>query len=251
MPRARSCGGIALVVGILCLPGAVDVAPALAAGPVASALATGPVRGVERIGLVEKGHRVPAPVLARAAAILTYQVNHQLRRFWPGPKIDVEPVAGHVPAAWDLIELVGSRSPPRTGGYHSFGAHGRLLAVVYLQRWGPTTWTVGASHELIEMLEDPLGDSVSFNYLEEVCDPVQFVWYWLHGMYVSDFVTPSWFTDGAAPWDMAGQVHAPRTFARGGEEEYDAAGHWEFIGPGAVMAQYPKPLRLRRMPRDR
>jgi hypothetical protein len=228
-----------MIVGALfLLPRAVVATPALAS--------TG--RGVERIALIEHGHRVSAPVLKRGAEILTYQVNHQMRRVWPGPKVEVRPVTGHVPNDWGMIALLGSRSPARTGGYHTIGAHGRLLAVVYLQRWGPH-WTVGASHEMLEMLEDPIGETESSNYLEEICDPVQFVWYWLHGMWVSDFVTPSWFTAGPGPWDEAGQVHAPRSFPPGGEEDYDAATGWEEIGPGAVESHYPKPLRVRRIPR--
>ena len=219
------------------------------AAPGASARASAGPNGVERIALVEEhGHRVSAQALARGAAILTYQVNHQLRRFWPGPRVEVQPVRDHVPSTWGMIELVGSRSPARTGGYHTTGARGRLLAVIYLQRWGPH-WTVGASHELLEMLEDPVGDTESSGYLEEVCDPVQFVWYWLHGMYVSDFVTPSWFTGGPGPWDMAGRLHAPRAFGPGGEEDYHMSSGWKEVGPGAVMTRYPKPLRVRRIPR--
>lgn len=210
-----------------------------------SAVAASPPQALERIAIVEHGHRVSRDVLARDARILTYQVNDQLRHFWPGPRVDIEPVHGHVPASRPLIDLSGSRSPAGTGGYHTTGARGRLLAVIYLQRWG-SHWTVGASHELLEMLVDPIGETESSSYLEEVCDPVQFVWYWLHGAWVSDFVTPSWFTGGPGPWDMAGQIHAPRTFARGGEEDYHTAAGWHEIGPGAVMTRYPKPLRVRR-----
>jgi hypothetical protein len=234
MPTARRCWGIAAILGALSL----TCAPARASAP---------PQHVERIALIEHGHRVSRSALARGAEILTYQVNHQLRRFWPGPKVAVQSVKGHVPPTWGMIVLVGTRSPRLTGGYHTTGAHGRLLAVVYSQRWG-RHWTVGASHELLEMLQDPVGDSESSSYLEEICDPVQFVWYWLHGMYVADFVTPSWFTNGPGPWDVAGRLHAPRTFARGGEEDYDTAAGWHWIGPGAVMTRPPKPVRLRRIP---
>ena len=236
MPRVRRCGGIAAIVGALFLAFAAEGG---------SALAPSPAQALERIAIVQHGHRVSRKVLARDAQILTDQVNDQLRRFWLGPRVDIEPVRGHVPATWPLIDLSGSRSPARTGGYHTTGAHGRLLAVIYLQRWG-RHWTVGASHELLEMLQDPIGDTENSDYLEEVCDPVQFVWYWLRGVYVSDFVTPSWFSAGPGPWDMAGRLHAPRTFGRGGEEDYHTAAGWHEIGPGAVMAHYPKPLRVRR-----
>jgi hypothetical protein len=65
------------------------------------------------------------------------------------------------------------------------------------------TWTVQLSHEVVEMLVDPdlTGD--------EVCDPVEEDAYRLDGVWVSDFVTPAWFTGGGGPFDQMRLVGRP------------------------------------------
>jgi hypothetical protein len=94
------------------------------------------------------------------------------------------------------------------------------------------------------MLVDPAGDSISNDLLEEICDPVAFVWYRLEGRYVADFVTPAWFTAGSGPWDAGGFLRGARTFAPGGEEDAHVNGRWVWIGPGAGARRYPKPVEL-------
>lgn len=201
--------------------------------------------GSQPVALVLNGHGLTSQSLRQGADVLAYQFNHQLRRFWGGPKIEFR-IVRHAPVGWPVVQLLSSQRPPATGGYHANGVGGRPVAGVYLRWWG-ANWTVGASHELLEMFEDPAGDSISSDYLEEVCDPVQFVWYRLHGMFVSDFVTPAWFSGGLGPWDLAGRLHAPYSFARGGEEDHYGDGRWNWIGPGADMRKSPRPLKLRRV----
>src|SRR5437588_4673608 len=204
MSRARRCWQIVLILLALS-------APLTAADPWRAVNRSAPA-GSQPVALVEHGAAISRRELAHGAEVLTYQVDHQMRRFWNVPAIDVRPFRGHrPPAGWPVIELVRSPAPPRTRGYHTTDPGGRPLAVVFLRKWR-SDWTVGASHELLEMLVDPQGESVSFEYLEEVCDPVQFLWYKLRGVYVSDFVTPSWYADAAGPWDIGGRLRAADSF---------------------------------------
>jgi hypothetical protein len=233
MARSRvACWAVALAITFTALGGVARAASQPAAQPVA---------------LVARGHALSPQALTRGAAALDYQVNRQLRRYWSVPTVSLRVFRGTPPAAWPAIYLVGSRPPAYTAGWHDIGASGRVIATVYLRKWRHN-WTVGASHELLEMLIDPQGESISGGYLEEVCDPVSFVWYSVDGMYVSDFVTPAWFTGGLGPWDIGGRLHSPQSFARGGEEDSDRTGRWIWIGPGAHMHRMPRPVRLGRLP---
>jgi hypothetical protein len=63
------------------------------------------------------------------------------------------------------------------------------------------------SHEMLEMLADPGDDG------REVCDPVEDGSYRVDGVWVSDFATPAWFTDGRGPFDESRLVdHAHQRF---------------------------------------
>lgn len=213
--------------------------PAMARAPRADAATP----AVQQIALVDRSRGLASTALERGVRALTYQVNHQLRRFWTTPPIRLHVVRNRPRTPIPVIELLGAKVPRRTGGYHTAGPSGRLLAAVYLRRWGPN-WTVAASHELLEMLIDPQGETVQSDYLEEICDPVQFVWYRIGGVYVSDFVTPAWFSAADGPWDLAGRLGGARRFARGGEEDNHSTGRWTWIGPGAHMNQNPRPIKL-------
>jgi hypothetical protein len=228
-------------VAVASLAGLVCEAPAAASAPSLKGDASAPP--AQRIALLDRSRSLSATALERGARALTYQVNRQVRRFWTTPPIQLNVVRRRPRAPIPVIELLGAKVPRRTGGYHTAGPSGRLQAAVYLRRWGPN-WTVAASHELLEMLIDPQGETIASDYLEEICDPVQFVWYRIGDVYVSDFVTPAWFSAAGGPWDLAGRLAGARRFARGGEEDNHSTGRWTWIGPGAHMKQNPPPIKL-------
>lgn len=82
-------------------------------------------------------------------------------------------------------------------------------------------WSVLASHEMIEMLVDPWGDLTTpgwspedgwVEYVVEVCDPCQNVFYQIGDVPVSDFVTPRYYdpeTAREASYSFTGRVRAP------------------------------------------
>ena len=66
------------------------------------------------------------------------------------------------------------------------------------------SWPALASHEILELLVDPYGNrliaaahaldaSRRVEYLLEICDPCQQIWYTVNGVPVSDFYTPRYF----------------------------------------------------------
>ena len=76
----------------------------------------------------------------------------------------------------------------------------------YAQIEGDNGWTVTASHEMLEMLVDPLGhkfrsdpdidpdsDKHLVNYLVEVGDPCEIYAYTINGVQVSDFITQDYY----------------------------------------------------------
>jgi hypothetical protein len=98
--------------------------------------------------------------------------------------------------------------------------HGKPFAEIQ----AGTDWSITASHELLEMLVDPLGkklmsdkdidpnsDGHQVQYLVEVGDPVEVFAYQINGVSLSDFITPE-FYDVNAPagtsFDFLNQLHA-------------------------------------------
>jgi hypothetical protein len=83
-------------------------------------------------------------------------------------------------------------------------------------------WSITASHEMLEMLVDPLGhklrsdpdidpasDRHQVQYLVEVGDPCEIFAYSINGINVSDFITPEFYDTNAAPgalFDFLGRL---------------------------------------------
>jgi hypothetical protein len=136
------------------------------------------------------------------------------------------------PATWWLTVLDNS-DHAGVLGYHdrtSAGLpHGKVFAGTDLLRGH--SWTVTASHELLEMLADPDVSLVTFVqtdahtsrlYAYEVADPCEADQYGydIDGTTVSDFVMPAWFESfwaaGATQFDQQGLITAPLTVLAGG-----------------------------------
>jgi len=117
-------------------------------------------------------------------------------------------------------------------GYHDVTASGLPIGKIFARSDlnNGTSWTVTASHELLEMLGDPeinmtilvQPDANSGTlYAYEVCDACeddQFG-YDIDGTLVSDFVFPSWFQPSltsAAQFDFQKKISAPLQLLAGG-----------------------------------
>lgn len=143
--------------------------------------------------------------------------------------------AGHLP----VVVVAGRRLPAKRRAFHLM-AGGQSAALV---EYGDD-WTVGASHELIEMLCDPMGtrtipgpslvDELQASgaaeardhepqglveYLMEVCDPCEGSTYAIDGIRVSDFVTPQFYglpSQSGNRYSFRGALTAPLGLNAGG-----------------------------------
>jgi hypothetical protein len=212
-------------------PASATVAPG--AAPVVRPLTPTPRAKPVTVALINASTVVSDAEVEAVAHALNVQVNRDYMPIW-GTDCNVVPVRkGKAPpkGAWWLTVLDNSDVAGALG-YHDltpdFNPCGNIFAATD-QHYG-LKWSVTASHELLEMLEDPWvnicaqaedasGNVVLFAY--EVCDQVESDEdsYEIDGVSVSNFVTPAWFgaTEGyKGKYDFLGILKAPFTLAKGG-----------------------------------
>ena len=161
----------------------------------------------------------------RSAAVLA---GHGYCTYLPNPK--------KIPAGVWPVQLVKSL-PPGEGGFHS-DKHKQPYSKVIASKTDPT-WTIDASHEILEMLVDPYGNRMQssvaieivkgkiqdgtgqFGYLVEACDPCEdnSYAYTINGVAVSDFITPHYYDPLVTPgtrYSFTGAIKGPRQILPGG-----------------------------------
>jgi len=181
---------------------------------------------IDYVALVSLTSRVPARRLMEAAAALQKQVTRDFGPLWGIQATvnafdDLTSVPNdyyHVIVFGDPAELRGrieqeigeplalrlidAFEGKRLQGIHVNTFTRQPFALVLAE--DDDTWTVGASHEVLELLVDPFGCRLvaaahprfpeqRVKYLVEVCDPCQTAWYTVNGVRVSDFYTPRYF----------------------------------------------------------
>ena len=188
-----------------------------------------------KVALVSKTVEVRFEDTTRVAAALTMQVSRDVTPIW-GIQATVRafPDVRQVPAGYWPIFVV-TNLPPDEGGFH-WTRHKQPYAEVE----AGDTWSLSASHELIEMLVDPSGSrlvagpelvltngSIGDNpqkqveYLIEACDPCEsgdFA-YLIEDVVVSDFFTPHYHDPVVSPgtrYSFTGALTHPRHVLPGG-----------------------------------
>ncbi len=176
-----------------------------------------------QIALVRHDERVPMEEILAVAAALQTQATRDVAPAWGVQGIisafekleDVPP--GYFPLL--LVEDVQ--------GGHGYHVPGQGLPMAVVQYTAGTAWSVLASHEMIEMLVDPAGNLTTpvwtpddgwRQYIVEVCDPCQDVFYLIGDVAVSDFVTPDYYdpsTTRDVPYSFTGALRAPLTLTAG------------------------------------
>lgn len=197
------------------------------------------------VALIDRSTIATAVDLDALAKALTIQVGH-LADAGYNVFANVKAYRREPPAdAWQLV-ILDDTDQADALGYHTTTPEGHPLGRVFVRTVTEMglNWTVTASHELIEMLVDPwavlavdLGDGTWVAW--EACDPVEAdaYGYLINGVAVSDFITPAWFTPGAAgPYDYRGHLHRPLALLPGGYAAVQRDGEWT-----NVMAQRPSP----------
>lgn len=211
--------------------------------------------------LVHRSLEAPrAASLDRVARALQTQLDRDLDPAW-GVRARLA-VADGVPWAagtWPIYVV----DEPRTGlGVH-VDRHGRPYAEV---RAGEH-WSLAASHALLEMLADPEGrrfmlgrcpgsrsPRCQVGYLVEVCDPCQVYDYTIHGVLVSNFVTPDYYRADApagTALDYMRELRRPLQVPPGCYLSWrdPGDGHWHQKGPDGVVVRSSRPVAPDRNPR--
>jgi hypothetical protein len=177
---------------------------------------------------------------------------------WPQAEVAfLDPTAAINPGQWSLI-LLDDTDQAGALGYHDLpqAENGMPIGYVFAKtdaQYG-LSWTVTASHELLEMLADPwiekvalhqIGETGALLYSYEVCDACEddALGYDINGVRVSDFVYPAWFQDwrpnGSTKFDHTGAIDAPFRLAGGG--------YISTFTPGTGWQQVSAPGRNARM----
>jgi hypothetical protein len=193
---------------------------------------------VLQVGLVDKTGKLDKQLVHSVAAALNVQVIRDLQPFWdvqatviylPDPK--------HIPiGVWPAFLV--DNLPPGEGGVHMDKNNQPFSLIVASPE--SDGWTVAASHEVLEMLVDPLGNRMQtsravevdnggtihdgpgeVSYLVEACDPCEAdsFSYLIQGVAVSDFLTPHFYDPVTTPgtrYSFTGAISAPRQILPGG-----------------------------------
>jgi hypothetical protein len=192
------------------------------------------------LALVVEAPIVSSRATMEIAAALQRQLSRDVGPIWEvNATIDAFAVLEHVPPGYWPI-LVSDNLP----GVEDIGMHldqdGQPFALVEVS----PSWSLTASHEVIEMVTDPWGNRTVpggspmegqglVDILVEICDPVGGAncAYTVNGYLVSDFVTPSYYDPMPAAgvrYSFTGALDGPRQVQEGGYLSWrdPATGEW-------------------------
>ena len=206
---------------------------------------------VRRLALVSNSRSVKLADLVPAAAALQTQVIRDFAPVWRRPAtVTAYAKLEDIPLdAWPVI--VGDTIPYEAEGIH-LDRDGHPFSLVKYS----ASWTLTSSHEVLEMLGDPMGNRLrsgpspkpgqgTVRFLVEVCDPseAQEFAYEIDGVTVSDFYFPSFFD--ATPtagkrYSFTNSITKPCSILRGGYLSWRerATNHWWqqlWLGPKPVF----------------
>ncbi len=202
---------------------------------------------------------VPELALAEmepVAAALQQQIDRDFGPRWDVAARVIAVVPGQEPPSGAWTITVTRHVEGQQSGFH-LDHDGLPFSTI---EYAPD-WSLGASHELLEMLVDPLGerlvpgrapnDGTEVHFLVEVCDPCQESnhSYTIDGVRVSDFLTPAYYdphsTDACS---HTGSIKTPFEVLEGGYITWQLPGtgylwqgHWP-LGGGAPDLRRLGPL---------
>jgi hypothetical protein len=177
------------------------------------------------VSLVNRCNDLQDDEIDKIASALTKQVKEDFDPAWGCPAT-IRATNSPGASDWQIIFLNDAEAADNLG-YHELTLNGQPISKVFVKatlKAGQKVSTT-ASHELLEMLIDPGAQMWAQNtdgamYAYEVCDAVEEVEYQIGGIWVSDFVFPSFFESWHAPnstkFDREGKVTKPfETLRRG------------------------------------
>jgi hypothetical protein len=200
------------------------------------------------VALVSDVPELTLDALKPVAAALQIQVNGHFAPKWPiSASIEAHSEKGIPPGFWP-IRIMADIQQPGAAGYHT-DANNQPYALIQFA----SDWTVTASHELLEMLLDPFGNSLvpavingkQVQVLRELCDPCEAFTYFIHGVAVSDFLTPHYYEKQPTPhlhYSFLNKLSGPMDVATDGYLSWldTETNHWlqetNFAGQGIQIS---------------
>ncbi|MEU9945333.1 hypothetical protein ACIP46_34705 [Streptomyces lavendulae] len=195
---------------------------------------------INQLALVSetKINKINPSQITRVAAALQKQATRDFAPLWQvNATVDAFDRLEDVPVGyWPLIVV---DDVPDAAGYHT-DENGQPFSLIEFS----DSWSLTASHEMLEMLADPFGnrlvsgksphpDQGQARFLVEVADPSEAdeFGYTVNGLLVSDFFTPHFYDPVTVPgtrYSFGGHITAPRTILRGGYISWEdaATGEW-------------------------
>jgi hypothetical protein len=190
------------------------------------------------LALVSEVEGHDASDVARVAAALQRQATRDFAPIWEvSATLDGFPRLEDVPVGyWPMIIVLDVQG---AAGVH-LDKDGQPFALIEMS----DSWSLTASHEMLEMLADPFGNRLvpghsikrgqgRVEYLVEVCDPSEAAefGYTVNDILVSDFYTPRFFDpvrSVATRYSFTGAVERPRQVLRGGYLSWHepTSDHW-------------------------
>lgn len=190
---------------------------------------------IHHIALISQTARVSQAQLAPVAASLSKQIVRDFAPIW-GVTGTVQAFEKDHDAPGDYyrVFVMDDIHEPDAAGFHTDQNHQPYALV----QWAPD-WTITASHEVLEMLADPLGNTLvagtvegkRVRILREVCDPCEAFHYPINGIQMSDFLRPEWYLPtafGIQKTSFLGNLNKPQAVAQGGYFSWldPADNHW-------------------------
>ena len=167
-------------------------------------------------------------------AALQKQVTNDFGPVWgTAAQLTIVPKGNQPPSgSWWLV-LLDDSDQANALGYHDLTTEGLPLGKVFAASdlKAGSSWTVTASHELLEMLGDPNinltvfvqnTNTAGLLYAYEVCDACEddSLGYKIDNVLLSDFVYPAWFesfrSEGSTQFDRMNRLHNPFELLSGG-----------------------------------
>ncbi|MEW2417853.1 hypothetical protein AB0953_29640 [Streptomyces sp. NPDC046866] len=195
---------------------------------------------INQLALVSetKINKINPSQITRVAAALQKQATRDFAPLWQvNATVDAFDRLEDVPVGyWPLIVV---DDVPDAAGYHT-DENGQPFSLIEFSE----SWSLTASHEMLEMLADPFGNRLvsgksphpeqgQARFLVEVADPseAEEFGYTVNGLLVSDFFTPRFYDPVTVPgtrYSFGGHITAPRTILRGGYISWEdtATGEW-------------------------
>lgn len=195
---------------------------------------------VTQLALVSETRQITSSQLNRVAAALQKQAVRDFCPIWQIPaSVDAFDKLKDVPVGyWPLI-VRDDIGQPGAAGVH-MDKNGQPFSLIQYS----DSWSLTASHEMLEMLGDPWGNRLVagqspkrgqgvVEFLVEVADPPEAPEnaYTINGLLVSDFFTPHFYdpvTAAGVRYSFSGKLDGPRKVLKGGYLSWrdPVSDHW-------------------------